>query len=231
MRRPVLVIVALSIAVSSLGCKALARKLAGGSRTSDYGSPPVYTPPSDGITSDDTTHASTANAAAKTSMFGGAIAKSGDWWSYTPEAPSKFSVVLPEIPKESTDNIPSALGTIPQHQAMSSRGEGAVYIIAWMDMPGTATLDAKAVLDGARDGAVSNVETGRLRSEKVIKLGGKYTGRQVVIDVSSPMPMVITGHLYLVGRRFYQQQVVVPASATGSESAPMEKFFSSLKLP
>jgi hypothetical protein len=225
MRRWLVLGFAILIAFSSLGCKALARKLTRRSArppsTYDYDyREPTYTSP---------TYASaSAPPATTTSIFGGAIEKRGDWWSYSQETPAAFSALLPGAPKESTENIPSEIGLIPQRQAMSSHGSSEVYILAWMDFPGTNVIDPKGVLDGARNGAVANVPSGKLRYEKNIKLSGKYPGREIVIDVTSPIAMVMTGHIYVVGRRFYQLQVVVPKG--GVADAPMDKFFSSLTV-
>ena len=83
--------------------------------------------------------------------------------------------------------------------------------------------DPERVLDGARDGAVGNVN-GVLRSEQRIALGG-HPGRDLVVDV--PGQVVARQRIYLVGRRLYQLIVVTDQPPSSPE---IERSLNSFRL-
>jgi len=147
------------------------------------------------------------------------------WLTYAPE-PKKFSILFPLKPKESSNPTPSAAGMMTQHDAQASY-KTLFYGLGWMDFPAGAVIDPKKALDGARDGAVSSAK-GKLRSEKAIKLSGKYNGRDIVFDVTNPLKATGYLRIYIVGKRFYQTLVVEPAAKR--DPANVEKFLSSLTV-
>jgi hypothetical protein len=87
------------------------------------------------------------------------------------------------------------------------------------------SVGATVVLDGARDGAVANVQ-GVLLSELIIDLDG-HPGRELTISAASGKAE-IRQRLYLVGNRLYQLLAVTP---NGESISPrVSRFFDSFKL-
>jgi hypothetical protein len=171
--------------------------------------------------------APTGSAAATGAPAGDALLTLGtaEWLQYGDA--KAFTVLLPQKPQESAPAIKTGGVQITGRQATASR-VGAIYTFAFADLPATARGDAKTLLDGARDDAVRNVPTAVLRGEREIKLG-KNLGREWQAEATSPFPMIITAHFYVVGRRLYEQTITVPASV--SEGGYVDKFFGSLTIP
>jgi hypothetical protein len=137
---------------------------------------------------------------------------------------------MPADPKESVQQIPlPGGGSVPQKQAMATRRSSAVYMIAWMDFPPTGPFDAKAGLDGARDAAVKS-SGGTVISEKNVKLDGKWDGRAVQVRIFTPVSATLYARMYMVKKRFYQLQVIVPTISSAAETSSPDTFFDSFKV-
>ncbi len=148
-----------------------------------------------------------------------------EWYKFEPE-PTRFSLLFPSKPKESSTPTPSAAGLMTQHDAQVSY-KTLFYGLGWMDFPAGAVVDPKKALDGARDGAVSSAK-GKIRSEKAIKLNGKHNGRDIIFDVTTPLKATGYLRIYIVGKRFYQTLVVEPAQKRDPDN--VEKFLSSFAV-
>ncbi|MBL8611080.1 MAG: hypothetical protein JNL38_27300 [Myxococcales bacterium] len=231
------------LAFGSTGCRKLIRKLAGKgdygssgySSSGSYGSSGYGSSGSSGYGSSG--YGSSGYGSSSSSGYGsyeGSSSSSGSsaastlgWRTYAPDR--KFSLNMPGAPKESVQQIPSAMGNIAQKQAMATRSSSAVYMIAYMDIPPDVPFDSKAGLDGARDAAIKSA-SGQLVSEKNIKLDGKHPGRALTVSITSPIRATLQARLYMVGKRFYQLQVIVPTSAVSIEGTSPDTFFDSFKL-
>jgi hypothetical protein len=147
----------------------------------------------------------------------------GEWWSYAPDG-TRFSVLLPQRPQESTREVRLGGVAIPARQAAASR-VGAIYTFIFFDLPPAVKPDGRVTLDLVRDDAVRGLQGATLKGERQIALG-KNAGREFQAESTAPFPMLLTGHAYLVGRRVYEQLITLPSSV--SEGSYVDKYFGSL---
>ena len=92
-----------------------------------------------------------------------------------------FSVSFPGSPAQDAQNVNTPVGAIVMHTFLIEKSDYA-YMVAYSDYPESlvSQTPADAILSGARDGAVANVQ-GRLVSETFISLQG-YLGREMLIE-------------------------------------------------
>ncbi len=152
-----------------------------------------------------------------------------EWKDFKSEA-GAFSVQLPGTPVEKTEPVNVAkLGTINMVTYTLEQKDGA-YMAAYNDYPyglfEQTTPDK--VLDGARDGAVRNVQDGKLVSEQKIELDGN-PGRDIVAEgMQQNITFVVKARIYLVKYRLYQAMAILPKEQSSSIDAA--KFLDSFKL-
>lgn len=141
-----------------------------------------------------------------------------------------FSVRVPTALKEVTQTVESpTAGPIDAH--VFSGAYGSVnYGIVYSDMPTEviSKSDPEQILDGSRNGAVSNVN-GKLVLETKVHLEA-YPGRQLVVDVrtSDGRDRTVMLRIFLVGSRLYQVLVMAPKGVVSSDE--MTTFLDSFKL-
>jgi len=145
-------------------------------------------------------------------------------WKEFKSTKGQFSLTLPGTPKEQTETINTQAGDIDLHLFLLEKSDIA-YMVGYSDYPEDLLKVAKPqqILDGARDGAVSNVK-GELLQEKTATLKG-HKGREIKIKTEKG---IIRARLFLVGSRLYQLMVI-----TGKEKAlskNIEKSFDSFKI-
>jgi hypothetical protein len=131
---------------------------------------------------------------------------------------------MPGTPKEQTQQ---AAGITLKMYVVAQGNDG--YAVGYADVPGVAAeqgFQLEARLDGARDGAIRNVN-GKLREEKKLTLEGKYPGREFIADVPEKK-LVLRARLYIVNGRLYQTLVVGVADFANSDTAT--KFLDSFAL-
>jgi ABC-type glycerol-3-phosphate transport system substrate-binding protein len=154
-----------------------------------------------------------------------ACAPTANWQDFTgPEG--DFTVMLPGIPKDETQQVESDIGEITVNLFQLPFGNFA-YVVAYSDYPMDVVQSkgAQIILDGARDGAVTNTG-GTLLEEQDIEIQG-YPGRQ--LKVKSPDGEGIAqARMYLVGNRLYQIFVASPTADSGSPDIP--KYLESFRL-
>lgn len=150
----------------------------------------------------------------------------GEWFSYGPDGP-RFSVLMPQRPQESVRPVNLGGVAISAKQGTASR-VGVLYTLVFFDLPATVRLtgDARSTLDAARDDAIRGLPGAVLRGERQILLG-KNPGREFQAESGGQFAMLLTGHIYVVGRRVYEQLITVPSSV-GESSTYVDKFFGSL---
>jgi hypothetical protein len=148
---------------------------------------------------------------------------------FTSQAGS-FSVMTPA---PLTENIQNAdlpqVGTIAIHMFTGTQGSKA-YFVSYADFPEefVGRADTERLLDGSRQGQVSNIN-GRLVMESKISLSGN-PGRDLVIDAkaSNGQDATIKSRIYLVRNRLYQVMVVAPKGQVSNDE--MMKYLESFKL-
>jgi hypothetical protein len=148
-----------------------------------------------------------------------------NWQEFTgPEG--DFTILLPGIPKEEVQVVNSEAGDITVHLFNVPLGSFA-YVVAYSDYPAdlVANMGAEKLLDGARDGAVSNTR-GKLLDESPVEIDG-FPGR--FLKVLSPDGTGLAqARMFLVGNRLYQIFVASPKSDQDSED--IQKYLDSFTL-
>jgi hypothetical protein len=152
-----------------------------------------------------------------------------DGWVDFSSAEGGFQARFPAAPE--SQNLPTATVVGNVEQKMFSVTQGvAFYAASFADYPQTAMKEAvpATVLDGARDGAVKNVQ-GKLVKEDQITLDG-HPGRAIHIQATAQGTSVrLDARIFLVNNRLYQMIVVRPGGGLGSDQ-DVAKFLDSLKL-
>jgi hypothetical protein len=106
-----------------------------------------------------------------------------------------------------------------------------MYGIGVADLPipdGETAAQIQDRLDGARDGAVRNIN-GTLTSSSSITLGKqKYPGREFHATITKPKVGQVRARVYLVGKRVYQ--VIVMGTNEYATSKEATAFLDSFRL-
>lgn len=137
------------------------------------------------------------------------VACAGGSWKEFNSAEGAFSVLMPKTPTLETQMVNTPLGPI-ELQFFSAELADVAYVVGYSDYPAAFVAQSNPVimLNGARDGAVANVQ-GKLVSEQAIFIGG-YPGRELRIETLDGQ-FAAMSRIYLVNNRLYQVMVVLPA--------------------
>jgi hypothetical protein len=138
-----------------------------------------------------------------------------------------FRTEFPASPKSDTMKVPTALGELEMQVFILEQGTRAYMISVSDNLPTAEPLDVANVLDGARDGAVSNIQ-GRLVSEKQQTVD-QLPARRLEISAGPPeSPLRVEAIVILRDRKLYQALMVAPA---GEPSRPdAERFLAALRM-
>jgi hypothetical protein len=149
-------------------------------------------------------------------------------WQQVASREGHFFCVMPGSPKAEVQNVSTMVGNLALH-AYTVELDDAAYIVGYTDYPESLVrnADVQAMLDGARDGAISNVG-GRLVGERQIRLQGN-PGREVWLEATVEGQTALAQlRVYLVGTRLYQTLVAGPKESFSKSDA--EKFLNSFIL-
>jgi len=150
------------------------------------------------------------------------LAANTGWKTVRPEG-GAFTCEMPGEPKRTSQKLSTPVGMIDVVAYSLDVPTGA-YVVSATPIPRNApALSTQQRLDGARDGAVKNVN-GTLVSEKQIKLDN-HQGRELV--VKGPQGVYIHQRMFMVGNQLVQ---AVAVSQSKAESTDMSRFFHSIKL-
>jgi hypothetical protein len=138
-----------------------------------------------------------------------------------------FTVTFPGEPQSSATPVPLPDGSkLSMTTYTVERGDGA-FIIAVADYPANlVNADTKAVLEGARDGALKNINATLTTSEAITLSGVPGIAFNGTIESSNG---VATSHIFLDGVRLYQVIAVGDAASTRL-TADTAAFLDSFKL-
>ncbi|HCN19236.1 MAG: hypothetical protein A2060_04080 [Planctomycetes bacterium GWA2_50_13] len=132
----------------------------------------------------------------------------------------RFSAWFPNKPAEEVQTLNSPIGQLKLHIFMVT-GEKHFFCVGYCDYPyaGVQTVPVSVLLDGARDGALENLQRivkATLLSEKSISLNG-YPGREIKVKCEGSKYTVISwGRYYLVENRLYSVAVTSPVQEIDS---------------
>ncbi|SHH58756.1 hypothetical protein DFQ05_0872 [Winogradskyella wandonensis] len=153
------------------------------------------------------------------------------WVKYKSEELA-VTAIFPATPKESVQKVQTAVGSLDMHMVMyaplMSGDDNAVYSLIRSDYPEEQFKDAdqekqSSILDGAVEGAVTNVNGTKL-SDKKIKLNG-YPGRSIKIQTESGYIYI---NAYLVENVMFITQVITMPSNDGNKS--IRRFMDSFDI-
>lgn len=147
------------------------------------------------------------------------------WVKYT-SVEGRYSILLPQEPKLSTQEGTASTGEkLMNYGAQSSDSDGLYGVNYFDGLPGMTFS-----LDKARDGMVSAVK-GTLLNEDTISLGG-YPGRELKITAKNgELEILISARIYSVGGRSYVlQHAFLKASDSPIMVEKTTKFFDSFKV-
>jgi hypothetical protein len=139
-------------------------------------------------------------------------------------AEGKFRVFLPGLPSQKSQNIAGM--NLQMYTLQYSHG---AYMAAYVDTPipsGEAEWRTQQRLDGARQGALGNVN-GQLIRESRIRLHGREPGREIEANLPGQAG-VLRGRFYVVNRRMYQVMVIGNPTFVHSDNA--RRFLDSFSL-
>ncbi len=141
----------------------------------------------------------------------------------------RFAVMAPLTLQEEAQELETQAGKIHLH-VFSGQRDDIGYFVSYCDYPPEIVQrgDPEKMLDGSRDGAVSNAN-GKLLSETKITLEG-HPGRELVMEArdESGRGGTIKGRLFMVKNRLYQVMVVAPRGQAGGQAT--DTFLQSFKL-
>jgi hypothetical protein len=135
-----------------------------------------------------------------------------------------FKVLMPGTPKEKTQATPG--GELKMYLVEERNGAYMAGFANTPIPPNESEAQTQNRLDGARDGAVRNIN-GTLVKDTKIKLAGKEPGREIEANLPQNKG-IIRARFYIVGSRMYQVMVVGTKSFAGSADAT--KFLDSFAL-
>ncbi len=157
------------------------------------------------------------------------IAFGQDWSRFKSEEFS-FIVDFPSAPKKSVQKVPTAIGDVDMNMFISGEGNTNNYLYSVISSSypkesfEKATADYNdSVLDGAVNGAVSNVK-GELLFDNKVTFNG-YPGRSFKIDITDNFLYI---NAYLVGNTMMICQVVCSKPNDGNED--IKRFFDSFDI-
>jgi hypothetical protein len=141
----------------------------------------------------------------------------------------RFSVMAAVELQETTQAVETQGGKMDLHIFMGQEGRTG-YFVSYNDHPQELVQQAgpEKMLDGARDGAVGNIN-GNLASEIRISLEG-HPGRELVIDGTGEdgRGLTIRGRLFMAKNRLYQVMAVTPRAQANTKE--IDDFLQSFKL-
>lgn len=147
-------------------------------------------------------------------------------WEKFSSSEGAFSILMPGTPTQQVRTAKTSSGSIDAYMFLVEYRDVA-YMVAYSDYPNPMIQEStpKLILDGARDGAVANVQ-GKLVRESIISLD-KHQGRELQIE-SPGGKVTVTARIFLVDRRLYQVMVLMHKDKASSED--VNKFLDSFRI-
>ena len=143
------------------------------------------------------------------------------WVTFTSE-PGRFSVLVPELPKEKTNTVNSDHGP-DIYQLLVAKGAKSVFAISWADYDPSFKFNTHIELDENRDNFVKGIRATLINSRAVT-----VDGYQCLEFTAETAETIYKSRVYIVGRRPYQ---LVAGTAKGlDDAANVKRFFESFKV-
>jgi hypothetical protein len=138
----------------------------------------------------------------------------------------KFNITFTDKPKETTKEIPTAIGKITLYMTTVEAGKDKVFIATYNDYPDAVSKSPpQDVLKGVRDGAKG--KDGKVLDDKEITFGDdKIPGREYTLQKGT---LFHRYRVFLNGTRLYNVGYVAPTKDDLS-SKEADAFFESFKI-
>ena len=149
------------------------------------------------------------------------IVDNAGWAQFSSEE-GRFSVLMPQIPREKTETKDSTPGPYTTHLFVV-RDEPNVYLIGWVDYDRRFNFNRQAELEANRDNFVKGLQATLLTSRPTIIDG--YSALEFTAETAE---MIFRSRVYMVGRRPYQ--IVIGSPKGIDDSANVNRFFNSFKV-
>lgn len=149
------------------------------------------------------------------------IANPEGWVTFN-SAPGRFSVLMPEIPTDKTETVPSDPGPYTTHLFIV-RGGKSVYLLGWVDYDPNFNFNPTRELDMNRENFIKGVNATLINNRNVT-----LDGYQAIEFTAETADTVFKSRVYMVGRRPYQ--LVVGTAKGLDDSSNANRFFESFKV-
>jgi hypothetical protein len=143
------------------------------------------------------------------------------WVKFTSEA-GRFSVLMPEIPKDKTETKDTEHGPYTTHLFIV-RDTTSVYLIGWVDYDPEFNFNLKSEMEANRDNFVKGISA-KLLTTRELKIDG-YPALEFSAETAD---RIFKSRVYMVGRRPYQ--IVIGSPKDLDDSANLNRFFNSFKV-
>ncbi|MBO6606456.1 hypothetical protein [Psychroserpens sp.] len=160
------------------------------------------------------------------------VSMSAQIWETFKSLDHEFKVLFPYEPQFQVQKVPSAVGELDMNMYMATAtdldSDNMLYSVIRSDYP-TEMFEnptpefIKSVLDGAVNGAVTNVQ-GKLLSDETISFN-KFPGRSIKIETTMGLLYINT---YLVNNSMFITQVICTPDKDNNES--IKRFQESFEL-
>lgn len=150
-----------------------------------------------------------------------AQADTGGWVKFTSDT-GRFSVLMPEPPKEQEETTQSEHGPYTTHLFIV-RDTQNVYLIGWVDYDPSFNFNRQNELDANRDNFVKGIKA-TLTSSRSLTIDG-YSALEFSAETAD---RIFRSRVYMVGRRPYQIVIGVPKDS--EDPALVNRFFNSFKV-
>lgn len=148
------------------------------------------------------------------------------WMSFSSEE-GRFTTRYPSSPKKEVLKAPSPIGEIPTVMTAATLGD-AFFAVAYSDYP-KELIEASnrdAMLDGARDGAVNNVQGTLVKEDQITYAGEPARAFEATADKMG-IKLKMHSRVFMKENRLYQVTIVYP---TTQKDVPLDKFFDAFAL-
>jgi len=137
----------------------------------------------------------------------------------------KFKVNFTGTPKVSNEKVPTEVGDIEMFMFMYEKSLTEIEMIAYSDYPSAivAVSDKDEMLNGAKEGALSNLEA-VIKEEKQIT----YKGHKGIEFKANSSQYYVNYKIFLVNNRLYQ--IALMRDGSYATQSNVDKFFNSFEL-
>src|SRR5688572_12165883 len=145
-----------------------------------------------------------------------------DTWVRFNSEPGRFTVMLPQNPREKTETVRSNVGPYTTH-LFSVRSVKTVFLVGWVDYAPGFNFGAQSELNANRDNFIKEINATLLSSNNI-----RRDGYQSLEFTAETIDTIYRSRVYIVGRRPYQ---LIAGTVKGTDdSASVTRFFDSFKI-